>query len=128
MGGELRYNLIDASGNSDAIIRGISSGTNVHHNIVSFTVSQTFYEPGTGLDLLYNVDNVQFYNNVMDGGGAFMKFYGNPVSVTAGSFSPPSGYRIGSIMRMNRSPRSASPASGRARSSACTSKTDFQRA
>jgi hypothetical protein len=85
MGGELRYNLIDASGNSDAIIRGISSGTNVHHNIVSFTVSQTFYEPGTGLDLLYNVDNIQFHNNTLDGGGLTMLFSGVPVTVGQGS-------------------------------------------
>ncbi len=86
MGGELRYNLIDASGNSDQVLQGPLSNANIHHNIFSFTVSQTLYSPGAGLKLLYNVDNVQFHNNVMDGGGAFMGFYGNPIEVTSGSF------------------------------------------
>ena len=86
MGGELRYNLIDASGNSDQVFQAPMSNTNIHHNIFSFTVSQTFYSPGAGLSLIYNVDNVQFHNNVMDGGGTFMGFAGSPVSVTAGSF------------------------------------------
>ncbi len=86
MGGELRYNLIDASGNSDQVFQAPESNVNIHHNVFLFTVSQTFYSPGAGLKLIYNVDNVQFHNNVMDGGGAFMGFYGPPVSVTAGSF------------------------------------------
>ncbi len=76
MGGELRYNLIDASGNSDQVLQGPMSNANIHHNIFSFTVSQTLYSPGAGLRLIYNVDNVQFHNNVMDGGGAFMGFAG----------------------------------------------------
>ncbi|MEO8129735.1 MAG: Ig-like domain-containing protein, partial [Bryobacteraceae bacterium] len=86
MGGELRYNLIDASGNSDQVFQAPMSNANIHHNIFTFTVSQTFYGPGTGISLIYNVDNVQFHNNVMDGGGKFMAFYGNPVAVTAGAF------------------------------------------
>ncbi len=86
MGGELRYNLIDASGNSDQVFQAPMSNTNIHHNVFSFTVSQTFYSPGAGVKLIYNVDNVQFHNNVMDGGGAFMGFSGSPISVTGGSF------------------------------------------
>ena len=86
MGGELRYNLIDASGNSDQVIQGPMSNANIHHNIFIFTVSQTFYSPGAGLHLLYNVDGVQFHNNTMDGGGTFMSFSGSPISVTDGSF------------------------------------------
>jgi Bacterial Ig-like domain (group 2) len=86
MGGELRYNLIDASGNSDQVFEGPLSNANIHHNIFSFTVSQTLYSPGAGLKLMYSVDNVQFHNNVMDGGGTFMGFYGSPIAVTAGSF------------------------------------------
>ena len=85
MGGELRYNLIDASGNSDQVVQGPMSNTNIHHNVFIFTVSQTLYSPGSGLHLLYNVDNVQFHNNVMDGGGRFMMFYGPPISVESGS-------------------------------------------
>ncbi|MBZ5673344.1 MAG: Ig-like domain-containing protein [Acidobacteriia bacterium] len=85
-GGELRYNLIDASGNSDQIIQGPLSNANMHHNIITFTVSQTYYSPGTGLRVMYNVDNVQFHNNVMDGGGAFMAFSGTPVAVLPGAF------------------------------------------
>ena len=53
MGGELRYNLIDASGNSDQVLQGPMSNTNIHHNVFSFTVSQTLYSPGAGLKLLY---------------------------------------------------------------------------
>jgi hypothetical protein len=86
MGGELRYNLIDASGNSDQVIQGPMSNANIHHNVFIFTVSQTFYSPGAGLHLLYNVDGVQFHNNTMDGSGTFMAFSGSPISVTAGSF------------------------------------------
>jgi uncharacterized protein YjdB len=86
MGGELRYNLIDASGNSDQIIQGPLSNANMHHNIITFTVSQTYYSPGTGLRVMYSVDNVQFNNNVMDGGGAFMAFSGTPVAVLPGAF------------------------------------------
>jgi hypothetical protein len=86
MGGELRYNLIDSSGNTDQIIQGPMSNANMHHNVFIFTVSQTFYSPGAGLHLLYNVDGVQFNNNTMDGGGTFMSFSGSPVSVTSGSF------------------------------------------
>jgi hypothetical protein len=86
MGGELRYNLIDADGNADQVVQGIRSGTKIHHNVFSFTVSQTTYGPGTGISLIYNVDNVQFYNNVMDGGGTFMLFTGVPISVSGGSF------------------------------------------
>ena len=86
IGGELRYNLIDASGNSDQVLQGPMSNTNIHHNIFSFTVSQTLYSPGAGVKLMYNVDNVQFHNNVMDGGGTFMGFYGIPISVIDGSF------------------------------------------
>jgi hypothetical protein len=86
VGGELRYNLIVSSGNSDAVVRGLLSNTNMHHNVVSFTVSQTLYGPGTGLDLLYNVDNIQFHNNTLDGGGTTMLFYGVPITVGNGSF------------------------------------------
>ena len=86
MGGEFRYNLIDASGNSDQVFQAPMSNANIHHNVFTFTVSQTFYSPGAGLKLIYNVDNVQFRNNVMDGGGVFMGFSGSPVSVTTGSF------------------------------------------
>ena len=86
MGGELRYNLIDTGGNADQVVQGVLPGMKMHHNIFSFTVSQTFYGPGTGISLIYNVDNVQFYNNVMDGGGTFMQFTGTPVSIGAGSF------------------------------------------
>ncbi|MGA9672940.1 MAG: IPT/TIG domain-containing protein, partial [Terracidiphilus sp.] len=86
MGGELRYNLIDASGNSDEIIGGPMSNVNIHHNVIDFTVSQTLYSPGTGLYLLYSVDGVQFHNNTMDGGGTYMDFAGSPVSATSGAF------------------------------------------
>ena len=86
MGGELRYNLIDASGNTDQVLEAPMSNANIHHNIFSFTVSQTFYSPSAGLSLLYNVDNVQFHHNDMDGGGTFMQFSGSPVLVTSGSF------------------------------------------
>ena len=86
MGGELRYNLIDAAGNSDQVVQGPMSNANIHHNVFIFTVSQTYYGPGAGLHLLYNVDGIQFHNNVMDGGGAFMSFYGPPIAVTQGSF------------------------------------------
>jgi hypothetical protein len=86
MGGELRYNLIDASGNSDQVLQGPMSNTNIHHNVFSFTVSQTLYSPSAGVSLIYNVDNVQFHNNTMDGGGRFMGFDGSPISVTSGSF------------------------------------------
>ena len=86
MGGELRYNLIDTGGNADQVVQGVLSGTKIHHNVFSFTVSQTLYSPGAGISLIYNVDNVQFYNNAMDGGGTFMKFTGVPVSVGSGSF------------------------------------------
>src|SRR5579872_2546729 len=86
MGGELRYNLIDASGNSDQIIQGPMPNTNMHHNVITFTVSQTFYSPGTGLRVMYNADNVQFNNNTMDGGGTFMNFSGSPVTVLSGAF------------------------------------------
>ncbi|HKA01760.1 MAG TPA: Ig-like domain-containing protein [Candidatus Solibacter sp.] len=86
VGGEVRYNLIDNSGNSDQVFQAPMSNTNIHHNIFTFTVSQTFYSPGAGLRVMYNVDNVQFHNNTMDGGGTFMSFSGPPVSVLAGSF------------------------------------------
>ncbi len=86
MGGELRYNLIDASGNSDQVVQGPMSNANIHHNIFVFSVSQTLYSPGSGVHLLYNVDGVQFHNNVMDGGGTLMSFYGSPIAVTSGSF------------------------------------------
>ena len=86
MGGELRYNLIDASGNSDQVFQAPMSNTNIHHNVFSFTVSQTLYSPGAGVRLMYDVDNVQFHNNVMDGGGAFMGFSGSPIVVFGGSF------------------------------------------
>ncbi|MBZ5595204.1 MAG: hypothetical protein LAP39_23415 [Acidobacteriia bacterium] len=86
VGGELRYNLIDASGNSDNVVQGPMSNANIHHNVFVFTVSQTLYSPGSGVHLLYDVDNVQFHNNVMDGGGAFMMFYGPPISIENGSF------------------------------------------
>jgi hypothetical protein len=48
MGGELRYNLIDADGNADQVIQGVLPGIKIHHNVFTFTVSQTFYGPGTG--------------------------------------------------------------------------------
>ena len=86
MGGELRYNLIDASGNSDQVFQAPMSNSNIHHNIFSFTVSQTLYSPSAGLSLIYNVDHIQFHNNTMDGGGRYMSFDGPPISVTAGSF------------------------------------------
>jgi hypothetical protein len=86
VGGEVRFNLVDPSGNSDQVVQGPMSNTNMHHNIFVFTVSQTLYSPGAGLHLLYNVDNVQFHNNTVDGGGAFMGFDGPPISVTSGSF------------------------------------------
>jgi hypothetical protein len=86
IGGELRYNVIDASGSSDEVLQGPMSHTSIHHNVFIFTVSQTYYSPEAGIKLLYNVDNVEFHNNVMDGGGAFMGFYGNPMAVTQGSF------------------------------------------
>jgi hypothetical protein len=104
MGGELRYNLIDASGNTDQVFQAPMSNARIHHNIFIFTVSQTFYSPSAGLSLIYNVDNVQFYNNVMDGGGKFMLFSGSPVSVGSGSF-------IGSL-RNNVFYNFASPAGG----------------
>ena len=68
MGGELRYNLVDTGGNADQVVQGVLPGMKMHHNIFSFTVSQTLYGPGTGISLIYSVDNVQFYNNVMDRG------------------------------------------------------------
>jgi len=86
IGGELRYNLIDASGNSDQVLQGPMSNANIHHNVFVFTVSQTLYSPGAGIDLIYSVDNVQFHNNVMDGGGTYMMFYGPPISVENGSY------------------------------------------
>jgi hypothetical protein len=86
MGGELRYNLIDSSGTLDQVIQGPMSNANMHHNIITYTVSQAFYAPGTGVRVMYNVDNVQFHNNTMDGSGAFMNFYGPPVRVFDGAF------------------------------------------
>jgi hypothetical protein len=86
MGGEFRYNLIDGSGNSDQVFLAPMSNASIHHNVFVHNVSQTFYSPDAGVKLIYNVDNVQFHNNVMDGGGAFMGFYGSPISVTNGSF------------------------------------------
>ena len=86
MGGELRYNLIDPSGNTDQVFQAPAAGVNIHHNIFSFTVSQTLFSPSAGLSVIYNVDNVQFHNNSMDGGGTFMTFYGSPISVESGAF------------------------------------------
>jgi hypothetical protein len=86
MGGEFRYNLIDASGNSDSVVQSPLSNLNMHHNIFVYSVSQTLYSPGTGVNVFGNVDNIQFHHNVMDGGGTFMLFYGNPISVENGSF------------------------------------------
>jgi hypothetical protein len=86
MGGELRYNIIDSSANSDQVIQGPLSNANMHHNIILQTVTQGFYGPGTGLRVMYNVDNVQFNNNVMDGGGKVMEFFGSPVTVLSGAF------------------------------------------
>ncbi|HSP17649.1 MAG TPA: fibronectin type III domain-containing protein [Thermoanaerobaculia bacterium] len=86
MGGELRYNLIDASGNTDQVFQAPASNVNIHHNIFIFTVSQTFFSPSAGLSVIYNADHVQFHNNTMDGGGTFMTFYGSPISVEDGSF------------------------------------------
>jgi len=86
MGGELRYNLIDASANSDQVIQAPLSNANIHHNIITQTVTQGFYGPGTGMRVMYNVDNVQFHNNVMDGGGKVMEFYGSPITALSGAF------------------------------------------
>jgi len=87
MGGELRYNLIDASGNSDQVLQGPRSNLRVHRNIFVFSVSQTVYSPGTGFNAYGSgVDNIQFHNNVMDGGGVYMSFYGNPFSVQNGAY------------------------------------------
>ena len=86
MGGEFRYNLVDASGNSDSVVQSPLSNINMHHNIFSFTVSQTLYSPGAGINIFDQVDNIQFHHNVMDGGGTLMGFYGNPVSVSSGSY------------------------------------------
>jgi hypothetical protein len=86
MGGELRYNLIDGSGNSDQVLQGPRSGLRVHHNIFVFSVSQTLYGPGTGFNAYGAVDNIQFHNNVMDGGGTYMLFYGNPFTVQSGAY------------------------------------------
>src|SRR5262249_22826413 len=86
VGGEVRYNLIDNSGNTDQVFEAPRDNVNIHHNVFIFTVSQTYYSPGPGLRLIYNVDNVQFHNNTMDGGGTFMSFAGPPVSVLNGSF------------------------------------------
>ncbi len=86
MGGELRYNLIDTSGTLDQVIQGPMSNTNIHHNILTMTVNQQFFAPGSGLRVMFNVDNVQFNNNTFDGGGPFMGFSGSPVRVFDGSF------------------------------------------
>jgi hypothetical protein len=86
MGGELRYNLIDPSGNTDQVFQAPANGVKIHHNIFIFTVSQTLFSPSAGLSVIYNVDNVEFRNNSMDGGGTFMTFYGSPISVENGSF------------------------------------------
>jgi len=86
MGGELRYNLIDGSGNSDQVLQGPRSNLRIHHNIFVFSVSQTVYSPGTGFNAYGAVDNIQFHNNVMDGGGTYMMFYGNPFSVQSGAY------------------------------------------
>lgn len=86
MGGELRYNLIDSSGNSDQVLQSPMSNTKIHHNIFTATVSQTLYSPAAGVSLSYAVDGIQFHNNVMDGGGTFMGFYGSPMSIVSGAF------------------------------------------
>jgi hypothetical protein len=86
-GGELRYNIIDGAGNSDEVFQAPQSNANIHHNIFTFAVSQTLYSPGSGLQLPYSgVDNVQFHNNVMDGGGVQQAFYGPAISVLKGAF------------------------------------------
>ncbi len=85
-GGELRYNLIDASGNSDQVFQAPESNANIHHNIFAFTVSQTLYSPGAGMHVYGGVDGIQFHHNVMDGGGTTMLFYGSPIEVESGNF------------------------------------------
>ena len=86
MGGELRYNLIDSSGTLDQVIQGPLSNTNMHHNIITYTVSQALFAPGSGVRVMFGVDNVQFNNNTMDGSGPFMGFSGAPIRVFAGTF------------------------------------------
>ncbi len=86
MGGELRYNLIDTSGTLDQVIQGPMSNTNMHHNVLTMTVNQQLFAPGSGLRVMFNVDNVQFNNNTFDGGGTFMGFSGSPIRVLSGSF------------------------------------------
>ncbi len=86
MGGELRYNIIDSSGTLDQVIQGPMSNTNIHHNVLTYTVNQQFFAPGSGLRVMFNVDNVQFNNNTFDGSGPFMGFSGAPVRVLSGSF------------------------------------------
>ena len=49
------------------------------------------------------------------------------ISATCSSVSPSAGYRIGSIRATKSAPSSSSPATGTARSSACTSQTETQR-
>ncbi|MBS1827263.1 MAG: Ig-like domain-containing protein [Acidobacteria bacterium] len=86
LGGEFRYNLVDQGGNSHAALQAPLSNANIHHNVFLYSVSQTLYAPDSVLSLLYNVDNITFRNNVLDGGGAYMAFYGSPIAVTSGSF------------------------------------------
>jgi hypothetical protein len=86
LGGEFRYNLVDQPGNSHSAIQSPMSNSRFHHNVFVYSTSQTLYGPESAMSVIYNVDNVQFHNNVMDGGGSFMAFYGNPMSVTSGSF------------------------------------------
>src|SRR5262249_16349908 len=86
MGGELRYNLIDSSGTLDQVIQGPMSNTNMHHNIITYTVSQAFFAPGSGVRVMFGVDNVQFNNNTMDGSGPFMGFSGAPFRVFSDTF------------------------------------------
>ncbi|MBI4907523.1 MAG: hypothetical protein HY820_28110 [Acidobacteria bacterium] len=86
MGGEFRYNLVDQGGNSHASMQAPMSNSNIHHNVFLYSVSQTLYAPDSVLSLFYNVDNVTFRNNVLDGGGAYMAFYGSPVAVQPGSY------------------------------------------
>ncbi|HEY1339874.1 MAG TPA: Ig-like domain-containing protein, partial [Bryobacteraceae bacterium] len=85
-GGEFRYNLVDEGGNSHAAMQSPESNAHIHHNIFLYSISQTFYGADTVMTLLYNVDGLQFHNNVLDGGGPFMMFSGKPIEVTAGSF------------------------------------------
>jgi chitodextrinase len=86
MGGELRYNVIDSSATLDQVIQGPMSNTNMHHNVITYTVSQAFFAPGSGVRVMFNVDNVQFNNNTMDGSGPFMGFSGAPLRVFSDSF------------------------------------------